>query len=217
MKLLALAGGVLLAVTQSGDARETAREVLSDPSYQVELPGEKAIEARREKRTARAERGVEVNVPTGSLFTLLAWGALFVCLVLAGAWLAQVLGGYRGNAALAPPARAPAPDSPGLAGRILSDAEALAADGRYAEAIHVLLLRVFEALASRGSNVQPSATSRELLAGLALAPEQKGALERLVTKVEQSLFGTHSPDRSDYEGCRRCFEVLERTGGNAGA
>lgn len=221
MNLPALAGAVLLAFTQSGDPRTTAREILADPAYQVDLPGEgegeqgaggggKTTGGGGGPERTRAERE---RTPVDGLTELLMWGGLVVGVVLAAAWLAQLFGGY-GNARI-PAGAAPPPSPVSLGTRILADAEALAAQGRFAEAIHVLLLRVFEALSSGGSNLEPCATSREIVDGLELDRARQSALAGLVAEVEHSLFGGRAPDRSDYESCLRSFEVLAGAGRGA--
>src|SRR5688572_7742854 len=188
MNLLALVGTGLLALAQSGDVREKARQILRDPDYQVELPGEVQHTGGPRSGTPSEEGSNDRPSYSSSLAKALSWGAVIVCIALLAAWLAQLLGGHRGNAEL-PATGSPAPSPESVGARILADAEALAAHGRHAEAIHVLLLCVFEALSRGGMNLPASATSREILAGLELEPAQVNALARLVERVEHSLFG----------------------------
>ena len=111
----------------------------------------------------------------------------------------------------APPATAPPTlDAP------LGDAEALAAAGRYEEAIHVLLLRTIQTLA-RHQRIPVSLTSRELLGRLELGPAPREALARLVEVVEVSHFGGRDADRGAYERSVAAFDALRGTlaGGTA--
>ncbi|GAA4034700.1 hypothetical protein GCM10022281_13580 [Sphingomonas rosea] len=72
----------------------------------------------------------------------------------------------------------------------LEEADVLARQGRFAEAVHCLLLRSVEDMARRRPDtVRPGLTSREL-AGSALLPERaRGLFARLARTVEASLFG----------------------------
>ena len=99
------------------------------------------------------------------------------------------------------------------------EADALAGHGNYAEAIHVLLLRTLEELRLRsGAGFAASLTSRELLRGLELPPEQSRLFGEIIGRVEVSWFGPHEPDAEEYAACRRDFERLKgmiRGGGTA--
>jgi hypothetical protein len=97
---------------------------------------------------------------------------------------------------------APGPgDAPGPPGE---DAEALAAEGRYSDAIHALLLGV---LARRGG-LHPAWTSREALKRLRLEPTGREALGEIVALVERTLFGGLPATRADYESARARREAI---------
>lgn len=89
----------------------------------------------------------------------------------------------------------------------LGDAAALAAQGRYGEATHVLLLRTIQTLAEH-QRIPPSLTSREIVGQLELGEEPDQALQRLVEVVEVSHFGGQEADRTTYEACVEAFEAL---------
>ncbi len=94
--------------------------------------------------------------------------------------------------------------------RPLDDAEALAAAGRFGEAIHVLLLRTFEELLrARRAPDDPALTSREVAARARLDEPPRVALGGLVDAVERSLFGGREPGRVDYERCVERFRTLK--------
>ena len=85
--------------------------------------------------------------------------------------------------------------------------EELARQGRFGEAVHLLLLDAFHALAgARGLAVAPASTGRELGRELARRLELEGqrarSLSELVRQVEMVLFADRSPDRAAYEACR---------------
>ena len=85
----------------------------------------------------------------------------------------------------------------------------LAAEGRYAEAIHALLLLAIQRHASRLDPPPPeSATSREVLRVLPLEGPAREALRELVAEVELSLFGGRAVDEEGYQRCLRSFETL---------
>ncbi len=89
----------------------------------------------------------------------------------------------------------------------LGDATALAEQGRYGEAAHVLLLRTIQALAAH-QRIPVSLTSREILEKLELGDGPDQALAKLVHVVEWSLFGGRPADRATYEACVDAFEAL---------
>ena len=73
--------------------------------------------------------------------------------------------------------------------RWLEEADALAAQGRYAEAIHHLLIRSVEDIARRKpALVKPSVTSRELAAATAIPGEARALFSGIARLVERSLF-----------------------------
>jgi hypothetical protein len=195
-----LAGALapLLASATPADAvRERTREILQRGEYQTELPA--------------AVRPAAFDLPLGPLELLLRvllWTALAVMVVLAVAWIVRRLRG------LVPDAEAPAgPDggAAGVGGRQLGAAEALAARGRYGEAIHVLLLDTLEAL-SRAARLAPSLTSREIVARVALPDRARDALSGLVSAVEVSWFGGEDPGEAEYHLCLDRFHAfLEAT------
>ena len=90
---------------------------------------------------------------------------------------------------------------------LLSDADRLAAEGRYAEAIHLLLFRSIEEIdAKRPHAVKPALTSRDILDLQALPSVARLSLSRLVTAVEWSFFGGRPVDAADFSACRRAYE-----------
>ena len=90
---------------------------------------------------------------------------------------------------------------------LLSDADRLAAEGRYAEAIHLLLFRSIEDIdAKRPHAVKPAFTSRDILDLQGLPSVARQSLSRLVATVEWSFFGGRSVDAADFSACRRAYE-----------
>lgn len=91
--------------------------------------------------------------------------------------------------------------------QLLSEADALAAEGRFSEAGHLLLFRSIEDIEKRRPNlVRPALTSRDI-AGLPEIPAPpRRAFERMVMMVERSLFGGRSLGEHDWRDCRTAYE-----------
>jgi hypothetical protein len=120
----------------------------------------------------------------------------------------------RGTAA--PPA--PAADAAAAPVHALADADRLAADGRYGEAVHVLLLVAIAALAGRAARPPAaSQTSRELLRLLPLDAATRPTFAALVALVEATLFGGRAAGDGEFQTARRdALTLLARGGGAAG-
>lgn len=100
----------------------------------------------------------------------------------------------------------------------LGEAEALAAQGRFGEAIHVLLLKTLALLGgAAGVPVPPALTSREILDRIPLDPPSRGALGALVDEVEISWFGGALPDADDWARCLEHFRRFAAVHGRAAA
>ena len=99
------------------------------------------------------------------------------------------------------------------------EADEMARQGNFAEAMHILLLQSVGELRRRlNVPIAVSLTSREILHGTAaLTPDGRAILADIIGRVEISYFGTHLPDREEYQACRRSFDALVDIlrGGNA--
>ena len=96
-----------------------------------------------------------------------------------------------------------------------SDVEDLARQGRFGEAIHLLLLHLFAALQRRPATAPaPAHTGREVLARTRLASQAHEALGVLVLAAEKIHFGGRPASQEDYEAClghyRRFLDSFER-------
>jgi hypothetical protein len=89
------------------------------------------------------------------------------------------------------------------------EAERLAAEGRWGEALHALLLQAIRHLTA-GSPValRASYTSRELLRLVPLSGEARQAFAGLVRAVELSLFGGAPVGPDEYRENRERFQLL---------
>ncbi|MEO7171140.1 MAG: DUF4129 domain-containing protein [Pseudomonadota bacterium] len=88
----------------------------------------------------------------------------------------------------------------------LNEADALAAQGRYAEAVHHLLFRSIEDIARRRPRlVRPALTSRELAATDAIPPSARDLFAGIARLVEKSLFGGRPVAPEDWETARSAY------------
>jgi hypothetical protein len=232
-----LAGGLALpgpARAQNppspGEAQAKARAALADPRFQRDLP-----EHQENRGTYRAPKPqqspgeVPEQSPEGegdtdsrsSVFPSLGIGAAVakvvftVLLVAVGglivSWIAREVVARRRRSAPPVPAQEVVveADTPVRIAATFDDASRLAAEGRYAEAVHALLLAAIRHFAARAKTpVQPSRTSRELVRLLPLAPDARDAFADLVRTVELSLFGGGEVAAEDYERSRARFQAL---------
>ncbi|WP_292066960.1 DUF4129 domain-containing protein [Brevundimonas sp. UBA7664] len=99
--------------------------------------------------------------------------------------------------------------APAAALALLSDADALAAEGRFDEAVHLLLLRSINDIDGRLPNtVRPALTARDI-AGLGRLPSgARPAFDRITRVVESSLFGGRPVDSATWADCRQAYEAF---------
>jgi hypothetical protein len=88
----------------------------------------------------------------------------------------------------------------------LEEADALAAKGRFAEAIHHLLLRSIEDIARRRPRlVRPALTSRELAASDGIPSAARDLFASIARLVERSLFGGREVGQADWDSARGAY------------
>ena len=89
---------------------------------------------------------------------------------------------------------------------LLEDADRLAREGRYAEAVHLLLQRSVGHIGeARPDWLQPASTSREI-ATLPMLPERaRAAFSVIAARVERSLFALRDLDRDDWQAARSAY------------
>ena len=90
---------------------------------------------------------------------------------------------------------------------LLAAADRLAAEGRYGEAAHLILLRSVEDIQSRRPRaLRVSLTTREIASLEALPGEARPAFQRIGQVVERSLFGGAQVGPEAFADCRRAYE-----------
>ena len=90
---------------------------------------------------------------------------------------------------------------------LLHDAEVLAAQGRFDEAVHMLLLVSIQEIGDRQRElVTPALTSREIAALPALSVLAQRIFSGIAQIVEHSRFGGHAIGEAEFQHCRAAFE-----------
>jgi Domain of unknown function (DUF4129) len=221
----ALASLALLATVATSDAdlRGRAQAIIAKGGYQTTLPSGTSAPAPPPSTGSTRSRGPRPSrigapgiplIPVGLLWPLLA--AIGIALLALVLW--RVTSARRGRER---PARAGSSGGGGAPARRslrigpLTDVEDLARQGRFGEAIHLLLLHLFAALQRRPATAPaPAHTGREVLARTRLASQAHDALGVLVLAAEKIHFGGREASREDYEAClahyRRFLDSFER-------
>jgi hypothetical protein len=89
---------------------------------------------------------------------------------------------------------------------LLEDADALAAQGRFDEATHLLLRRsVGQIAAARPGLVEPATTARELAALGALPDAARKAFATIAARVERRLFALQALNADDWQAARAAY------------
>jgi hypothetical protein len=196
--------------------QDSAERILHDGSYQKSLPQDSAKRILEDDTYQKAlpKDPVPPDIggshfmlslgPLGVIANLVLWAVLALAVAVAVAWLVTRLGGRTLDAEVDPES------APALLDVPLESAQKLAAAGRFAEAIHILLLETLAAL-SRAAQLAPSLTSREILARVPLPPRARDALVGLVLAVEVSRFGGAPAGERDYQACLGRFHAFLET------
>lgn len=95
---------------------------------------------------------------------------------------------------------------------VLAAADAMSREGRFVEAMHLLLLQSLADIREQlRETFADSLTSREILRGARLNPAGRSSLREIVAAVERTYFGGYPAQGDDYVACRRNFDALRRT------
>lgn len=97
----------------------------------------------------------------------------------------------------------------GEAVALLEQADALAAQGKFAEAVHLLLFRSIEDLReTRSGGVPQSLTAREIQSLSDVSARARQALAPIIRIVENSFFGGRNVDRDGWQTARSSYEAF---------
>jgi hypothetical protein len=187
---------------------EAHRAILADRSIQFDLPM-RQIEARETPAWLKALANAIGRFVqwVGDGWSVIGWIA--VAVVVAVLLFALVPGLRDWVLSLVRRGRSEAAEAPqwapteGQARALLEEADALAAAGRYDEAVHLILFRSIDDIAAwRGELVRPSSTSRDIARAEGLPGEARGVFARIVAAVERSWFGGRALEAGDWEAAR---------------
>jgi len=109
----------------------------------------------------------------------------------------------------------PAPEA---ARSLLSQADLLAAEGQFAEAVHLLLRRSVEQITmARPALLHPASTAREIAVDQALPEPARRAFTTIAARVERSRFALRDLDAADWQVARAAYAdfALQDFGGEA--
>jgi len=197
------------AQKSQGEVEEADRPVQTLPEPKVRDIVEQAVrrlDLQTEFQPESEPAGLQIKLPPEVLWLVVIVGVgvllyAFRDMIPAlrvgrdGAWAGEEAGGA--EAQTQPPAIA------------LGAADDLAAQGRFAEAMHVLLLHALTVIRRRlDEPFADSMTSREILRSRQLPDGLRAPLREVVGRVEWSYFGEHPAVRDDYAACRASFATL---------
>jgi len=138
-----------------------------------------------------------------------AWVLLGLAVLALGWWLVRLYlrHGFSSVATVHVPTMAPWQPSPERARLLLADADALAGQGRFAEAAHLLLRIAIQEIGERRPGaVTPALTSREIATLEVLSPRARDVFASIAAVVERCLFGGRVLAQNDFVACRAAFE-----------
>lgn len=214
------------ALRDSGDVQMQLRPV--DPPPQVPHWLDVAITAINRALdwvTAplwRALHWLGLLLPEATWARVLMWGWLGGMAILLGWVLVERLrhGRWRLPALITRARRSVAPDEPDEEIRAeprvihawLAEADRLAGEGHYGEALHGLLLRSIEDMARRRPQlVRPSLTARDLARTQEIPEASRQLFAEIAAVVEASLFGGRAMALEDWQRGRAAYDAFART------
>jgi hypothetical protein len=137
---------------------------------------------------------------------------LWIAVICGAAALAYYIRGILPAGGLARSSAWDAPSEPSAFGETQGAAQAqataddLARQGRFVEAIHVLLLQGLDEMRRRlDQRFADSLTSREIMRRAKVSSGARAALRDIVDWVERAYFGAHPAGAEDYAACRKSF------------
>jgi len=173
---------------------QTAKDSIRALDLQTEFP--------------RKVEPVKIPIPQPLLWIGLAVALALVLYSLRDS-LPFLLGGGRGD--WEEPDAAFGEAAPGREIDALAAADTLSREGRFVEAMHMLLLQSLTDIRERSrEQFADSLTSREILRGARLSAEARTSLREIIAAVERTYFGAYPAEPGDYAACRSNFDTLRR-------
>jgi hypothetical protein len=217
-------GGKSKALPLTGDSITKARDkAIRAYGFQTEFPGA----SDEERRVARAapmkvpdeikpddrkpsEWWARIGKILGPVMRVTGWMLLTAIVLGLLYYAANVSGGWRFRRKEKPDGTQDNMAPVVFDGKTVQDwlqqAESMAAQGRFAEAVHFLLFSSFDDIRRRLNAVlRPAWTSREILRDVPMRTSATAALNVLVDTVEESEFAGRAISAQDFTRCRDTY------------
>lgn len=202
--------------------RAAHQRMLGDPALQHELPLPQAPPPPPTPPDWPWARAIaDFFGMLGPLLQVVFWVGLAVVVALLIFFIGREIGRTRFGWFKPKPAKPEAAAKPWrpdeqAARTLLADADRLAAEGKFAEAAHLLLLRSIEDFDSRRPRtVRPALTTRDIASLEELPDAARPAFGSIARVVERSLFGGAPVGQSDFAACRQAYEDFALPWGGA--
>ena len=145
----------------------------------------------------------------GPVLRFVFWGGLALAAALILWFIVREVLATRFSRRAKPPAAMDWRPEPSAARELLEAADALAGEGRFGEAIHLILFRSIDDLTGRRPGVvRPALTSRDIAALSQIPPGPRGAFGRIAERVERSFFGGRAASAADFAAARGDYEAF---------
>lgn len=190
------------------ELREQLAKTYAQEDLQQALPAEKPDEP------IHLRRGWNPPDWVGQIVTIMFWLLIGVAVLLAVFYLGRELPAWLGRRRQMKAGATPMVEGVqvGVDSQLLDAlgrADRLAAEGQFAEALHLLLLHSFDYLKRHlGGIYGPSSTAREILHRSRLPDAGRQSLGAIVDAAEVSHFGGRPVDGGIYAACRRHYQAF---------
>jgi hypothetical protein len=197
--LISLHGVAPLAAQTPADIAHAARNLPASLDLQTEFP------------SLKPDEGDETGYLNVDMARVLLWTVVIAGAGVLAYFIYNVLPVF---VVARPPRWDNSADSADVTARTLDAAARVAADefaaqGRFVEAMHVLLLQGLDETRTHCDlRFADSLTSREIVSRANVPGSAKVALREIIQWVEGAYFGDHPVGRNDYDACRRSFVAL---------
>ena len=194
---------ILASAASPEEVQNAVKAALSDRSIQRSFPVLPVMKEPDPPSTLQTDGG--------EVAELLLWILVGAVVLLLLVWLTRNLSRPKGTTHSEEPEE-DLPDSERLTDATLSEADRLAAEGRFEEATHTLLQASLVRLDKRAA-IPMSMTSREVLRSATLTEPGRGALKAMIVLVERSHFGDATLDADGYARARaHCIGLADAEG-----
>jgi hypothetical protein len=182
---------------------------------QAQTPGPKSdLQAESPGSTVHTpdDHAFNLKLPP-SLLRLLLWGAVIAgTLVIAWSLRDSLPVVSRSRKIIAAEPIPPPLTRSGRMEEVQVEADDLARQGHYGQAMHLLLLKSLDEIRRQlGTRFAASLTSREILRRVQLSDIGRRSLTAIIRSVEQTYFGGEEAGQTDYSDCRTNFETLKHS------